>query len=135
MSENYRCLFHKIIFHFFILRVFPFVSGWFFLSCLDWSGNYSNDAEHAIQPLDRLDLKFSSCLFRVLIYTICRRIIIRITKVHIRHQASFTYSRACCFRRSRLGLLKLIKIYQFFIGMWRIDSLSPNKNHKIPANT
>ena len=62
MSENYKCLFHKIIFHFFIPRVFPFVSGWFFPSCLDWSGNYSNYAEYTIQLLDRLDLKFSVTL-------------------------------------------------------------------------
>ena len=59
MSQNYRCLFHKIIFRFFIPRIFPFVFGQFFPSCLDWSGNYSNYAEYTIQPLDRLDLKFS----------------------------------------------------------------------------
>ena len=65
MSENYRCLFHKIIFHILISRVFPFASGWFFPSCLDWSGNYSNEAEYTIQPLDRLDLKFPNQLNRV----------------------------------------------------------------------
>ena len=51
--------FHKTVFYFFTPRVFPFASGWFFPLYLDWSGNYSNSAEYTIQPLDRLDLKFS----------------------------------------------------------------------------
>ena len=51
--------FHKTVFYFFTPRVFSFASGWFFPSYLDWSGNYSNFAEYTIQPLDRLNLKFS----------------------------------------------------------------------------
>ena len=50
---------HKTVFHFFIPRVFPVVSAWFLPSCLYWSGKYSNSVEYTIQPLDRLDLRFS----------------------------------------------------------------------------
>ena len=71
MSGNYRCLFHKTVFHFWIPRVFPFVPGWFFSLCLDWSGNYSNYAEYTIQTFDRLDLKFTNSSVTFSIVMLC----------------------------------------------------------------
>ena len=88
----------------------------------------------------------SCCLFRVFIYTICRQILSVLLLYAAKNMymtAGLTYILLCTlFQKQSRGLVlqrlqKLIKNLSVInvIGMWRIDLVSPNKNHKIPKNT